>query len=95
MAIKKVLPKATLVLPFEEHHRVVQFVALLVTVARRVDVNKKKCSGKRKNAGRKHKIKQDLQIRKSCFLNQNLYHESINLAFTLSDYHDRYHSINP
>lgn len=88
MVIKKVPPKAVVVLSFEEHHRVEQVVALLVAVdqragARNVKVrcvsdNKRKSSEER---GTRLKQKQKNKFRKicgPCFLFQTLYSETGN-----------------
>jgi hypothetical protein len=89
MFIKKIPPRAALILSFEEHHHVAQFVALLADVDKRVDANERKSVSKRKSSGEKEN-----KVRKfcgPCFLNQIIYHESVNCMrgiFTQRDYHD-------
>ncbi|MFH1254189.1 MAG: hypothetical protein V1646_02035 [bacterium] len=104
MVIKKIPPRAVVVLSFEEHHRVVKVVELLAAVARRVGArsvnvqcvssNKRKAS-EEKGTGLKQK--QENRVRKfygPCFFEQTLYPETKNLAFTRRDNHDRHHSFN-
>jgi hypothetical protein len=55
MVIKKIPPRAALILSFEEHHRVVKVVALLAAVARRVDNSKRKSVSKEKVQGKNRK----------------------------------------
>ncbi len=91
MVFKKIPPRAVVVLPFEEHHRVVKVVELLAAVARRVDARsvKVRCvsAGKRKSSEEKGtglKQKQENRVRTfygPCFFEQTLYPETENLAF--------------
>ena len=91
MVIKKIPPKVALILPFEEHHRLVQAVALLEAVSRRasarhvegrhVSANKRKAS-EEKDTGLKQK--QENKVRKicgPCSFEQTLYHVIIDLKF--------------
>jgi len=117
MVIKKALPRAPVVLSFEEYHRVVKVVELLAAVAQRVNARsvEGKCvsanhptpyvamdgrragercgkgqrltDSKRKSSEEKGtglKQKQKNKVRKicgPCFLNQIIYHESVNMVF--------------
>lgn len=104
MVIKKIPPKVALILSFEEQRRVVQVVALFADAARRagarrvkvrcVSANERK-SSEEKGTGLKQKQKNKVRkICGPCFLNQIIYHESVNLVFTQRDYNDRHHSFN-
>jgi len=112
MKFKKALPRAPVVLSAEERRLVIQFVGILVEVDQRVGVKsanarcrKNQCvsANKRKASeekGTRLKQKQKNKVRNicgPCFLNQIIYHESVNCMrgiFTQRDSHDRYHSFN-
>ena len=86
MKFKKALPRAPVVLSVEEHRRVVQYVGLLVAVAKRADIRhvKVRCisANKRKFAEEKDtglKQKQKNKVRKicePCFFEQTIYPET-------------------
>lgn len=86
MKFKKVLPRAPVVLSVEEHRRVVQYVGLLVAVAKRADArhvkvqcvsaNKRKAS-EEKGIGLKQKQKNKVRkICEPCFFEQTIYPET-------------------
>lgn len=120
MVIKKIPPRAVVVLSPEDQHRVVQVVVLFADVDRRVDgrsvkgrcisANKRK-SSEEKGTGLRQKQKNKVRkICGPCFLNQIIYHESVNCKlknplkwfdklttsgfYIQRDYNDRLHSIN-
>jgi len=92
MKFKKALPRAPVVLSAEEHRRVVQYVGLLVAVAKRADVRSAqvRCvsDNKRKSSEAKDTwLKQEQKINRvrnfygPCFFEQTIYPETGNLAF--------------
>jgi hypothetical protein len=93
MVIKKIPPRAVVFLSPEEQHRVVQVVVLFADVDRRVDGRRVKgrcvSANKRKSSEEKGtglRQKKENRVRKfygPCFLNQIIYHESVDLAASL------------